>query len=459
MQYYIIMSKKRISVVSLVLLWIACSFQAAAQMAQTPYSSMGIGSLNPQGFASNQGKAGVGIAQSSPWFINNLNPALLSNVNLTLIEVGGSYDGRTVHDEQYSQFSGSGNLSYISIAFPIMAGKWTMNFGFNPYSNINYRINQGTSPVMTGPLAPDGSAYIYRSQSLQGEGGLRTAYWSNGVRLNKNFSIGLKASYLFGFYTREQISSYRDERAFDLDPSVAEEAFRFSYLTAYQDKISVSDLAVQLGGRYRGKIGEKKWLNIGLTYDVQADLSGSREIALERRVSTGNPYAPEVIRQPILDDPGYTTDLPAKLGVGLAFEKEYKYSIALDFTQQDWSNHLQNSGSDAYSLGNAYKLALGGEFTPDMFSVRSYFSRVAYRAGLSFEQTPYLILNDNGGSTNVTEMAVSAGASFPVGYNFLSVAGAAGVRDGGDNAFRENYFQITLGVTFSERWFIRRKYD
>ncbi|GJM59697.1 MULTISPECIES: hypothetical protein [Persicobacter] len=456
------MLKNRYSLFGLILF---CWFFAAdlkAQVAQTPYSSLGVGNLMPQGYVSNLGKGGVGIASSAPWFINNLNPALLANNTSTLIEVGGFYEGRKVEDGEFSQYSSTGNLSYISIAFPVMFNRWTMNFGFNPYSAVNYRINQGTVGVMDGPMAPDGSPYIYKSRELRGDGGLRSAYWANGVRLNKNFSLGIKASYLFGFYTREQISRYYDERAFDLDPDIAEEAFAFNYLTAYQNVIEVSDFSFQLGGRYKGKLAEKTYINVGATYDFRADLSGNNEVVLERRVSTENPYDEQVFRQQISNDPDFETIIPAKLGLGVSLEKDYKYSIAVDFTQQDWSayaSHIESS-TNAVSMGNSYRVAVGGEYIPDFFSVRNYLSRVAYRAGFFYEQTPYLMVDANGGTTSVTNMAVSAGATFPIGYNSLSLAGVAGVRDAAvEGAFRETYFQLSVGVTFSERWFIRRKYD
>jgi hypothetical protein len=110
----------------------------------------------------------------------------------------------------------------------------------------------------------------------------------------------------------------------------------------------------------------------------------------------------------------------------------------------------QNEG-----LGESWRVAIGGEITPDQFATENYLKRLTYRAGVSMEQNPFLA---NGNP--VKDVGINFGLSMPAGRSSLDLAFKYGKRgDKADNILEENYFKIYFGITFNDQWFIKRKFD
>jgi hypothetical protein len=98
---------------------------------------------------------------------------------------------------------------------------------------------------------------------------------------------------------------------------------------------------------------------------------------------------------------------------------------------------------------------LGGEITPDQLAVGNYLKRITYRAGFSYEKTPFAINNKQ-----LTDLGINFGLSLPTGRSSLDFAFRAGKRgDKSVNVLEETYFKIYFGITFNDRWFIRRRFD
>src|SRR6185503_1667954 len=117
--------------------------------------------------------------------INNQNPALLVYNYYTSFQAGALIESRTLTSDSANQKSVGGNLNYLVIAFPVKMNKWTTSVGLMPYSNVNYKIAYTDTVINSNtPM----------SVLEQGDGGLSQLYWSNGVRINKNFTVGLKAT-------------------------------------------------------------------------------------------------------------------------------------------------------------------------------------------------------------------------------------------------------------------------
>ena len=76
--------------------------------------------------------------------------------------------------------------------------------------------------------------------------------------------------------------------------------------------------------------------------------------------------------------------------------------------------------------------------------------------GLSMRQLPYLENN-----TEINDFGINFGVSFPVsGYSSLDAAFKYGFRGTTDNnLIQERYFQVVIGATINDRWFIKRRYD
>jgi hypothetical protein len=82
---------------------------------------------------------------------------------------------------------------------------------------------------------------------------------------------------------------------------------------------------------------------------------------------------------------------------------------------------------------------------------------MTYRAGYKFQDTG-LVVNGK----NILSHTGSIGFGFPVGTTISSLNlgleyGKKGSKSNG--LIEENYFGISLGLTFSDRWFVKTKYD
>src|SRR5882757_3368682 len=90
-----------------------------AQVAPSPVSTFGFGELVNPGMVQHQGMGGIGISNPNSYYLNNQNPALLVFNYVTVFQAGLQIEKRTINDGTTSANTGSGNLNYLAIAFPI----------------------------------------------------------------------------------------------------------------------------------------------------------------------------------------------------------------------------------------------------------------------------------------------------------------------------------------------------
>jgi hypothetical protein len=410
------------------------AIMAWGQAARSPFSYLGIGEPYSNALAHNQGMAGVGISNPQYFYLNNQNPALLVFNRFTVFEAGFIGERRTTKANGLSETNGSGNLNYLATAFPVKLARWTTSFGLMPYSTVNYKLDyvddiEGTT---------DNTVNVSES----GEGGINQAFWSNGVVLNKRFSVGLKATYLFGSIIREYSNTL----------TITNEPVPY-YPTVY-DRNYVKDLNLAAGVSYhKDSIGGRKnyKINIGAVYNLKADLNSEHYVRIERRTAGGIDDSTTVTN----NVPGSIT-IPSSFGVGLSVAKGEYLVIGADFTYMDFRNYKDFSGETPSWGAESFRSAFGIEFTPDPTAIGSYLKRMTFRTGVSYDKYPYLI-NDN----LVKDFGINFGFSMPVSrVSSLDFAFKAGKRGNQvDNTIEENYFKIYFGMTFNDQWFIKRRFD
>lgn len=403
---------------------------AFGQAARSPFSFRGIGEPYGNSLVHNQGMAGVGISNPQYYYLNNQNPALLVFNRFTVFSAGFLAERRTIKGEGASEQDGNGNLNYLAIAFPVKFARWSTSIGLMPYSTVNYRLNYTD--------AIEGTTNTVNVEET-GTGGINQVYWSNGVALHKNISIGVKAAYLF--------SSIENTYSNNID-----EATTVPYYPSIYERTYVKDLRFTGGFSFHKDSLTRKnhKLNIGLVYDFKTKLNSKYYSRLERRNFAG------IIDSTILvnDAPGSIT-LPSSIAAGVSFAKGEYWVVGTDFTYYDFQQFRDYNGSSQEGT-KAWKWALGLELTPDPSALGSYLKRMTYRTGISYDKYPYLI---NG--KPVMDFGINLGFSTPVSrYSSLDFAVKVGKRGNlQDNTIEENYFKIYFGVTFNDQWFIRRRFD
>ena len=422
---------------SLLFLFLFFSVSAAfAQVGQSPLSSEGIGTLNSLATGRNLGMGGVGIGTSHYLYLNSMNPAMLSrNSFYTTFEAGMSVESRTIMTSEFQERSTSGGLDYLSVAFPLWYNRWALNIGLAPYSTVNYDFID-TKPLTGSP----GESYTVRNS---GSGGTSSAYLATGLRLFKGLSVGARASYIFGSITHKSLTS----------TNIAATGTP-SYIARYYSRSSFSDILLTGGLAYTYQLPGKKNQAImaGFTYDLASDLSAEKVSAFDRIAAIETPFGN-------MDDAGEEGSyfLPAKIGAGISYEKLYDFTVAADFTVQNWEDYRNFEGNNE-GLGKSYRFALGGEWIPDYSSSRTgtYHKRMTYRLGAQYERTPF-ILNDK----EVNDFGINFGLTLPVrNASSIHTSFLVGQRGNSENnVFSERYFRLSLGVTFNDRWFTKVKYD
>jgi hypothetical protein len=428
-----IMSSKYLQIIILCLF---ISVAAEAQIEVTPYSSQGLGNLVRPSLAHNMGMGGVGLAIGNGLNINNVNPALLYQNSLSAFDAAFSleYKDMSKADEVVSGWNGG--FAYGAFAFPIMRNRWSLGMGVSPYSQVRYSIEETRNINNNTETA---------RLSQEGNGGLSRVHFSNGVRLFKGLSVGLRASYLFGAINED----------LSIIPETGDNA---SLVTSYIDNIYYRGIVLEPAIHYSQKIGENTTINLGGIYQPETELNAIRNVNFENLDAGGQPISNDTI---IFDENGNTV-LPQKIGVGLALDEYLKYSIAFDFTMQQWGSFgtyradTDNGNTSNDGMQDSYSLAFGSQYIPDISSVSSYLKRMTYRAGFRYQMTPFQV-ND----TQITDMAISLGLTLPMSnLSSLNLAIEAGIRGTTDsNLVRENYFRGTLGIAFNDQWFIRRKFN
>ncbi len=399
------------------------------QASNSPFSRLGVGDLVDPSLVNNQGMGGVGISNPNYWYLNNKNPALLPYNSLTTFAAGYVGEYKEIQDSLNTESNGAGNLNYLILAFPIRPGVMTTSVGLTPYSYIDYNQSSleavGNSPLDTVQV------------NEEGFGGINSFYISNGIRLNKNFNVGLKVAYLFGSVNSEFSNTLiTSDNNFNYSPTISTE-------------ISVQDFQFGLGAAYRTDSIFNSGLNLylGATYDFKAELNAEKTQFYERRI-LGQPTS----RDTLVNNTGGTIVIPQSLGLGLSVSRGTKWVAGVDVTMQKWTDYRNYDGVNP-GYKNTFEINIGGEITPDASSVDSYLERMSYRIGFNYETLPYIPRSASG--KQVQDFGINFGWSLPVS-NFSSIDMAFKIGQRGnveDNYLRENYYRIYLGFTFNDRWF------
>jgi hypothetical protein len=400
------------------------------QAARSPFTTLGIGEPYGNALINTQGMAGVGVSQPQFWHMNNQNPALLIYNNLTVFQAGLLAENRTIRQDTASERSVGGNMNYLVTAFPIKYNKWSTGLGLMPYTTVKYKI------AYLGDIvnSTDSTQVVE-----EGSGGLSQLYWSNGVRIFKGFSVGLKAAYIFG----SSKNTYSNKLVNSNQP--------VNYNSTVEDKLYVQDLSFTGGVSYTidSLFARNRYrLSFGATTTFGTNLKSRLRSELYRSTSNGT----SLDQDTLFTIEGDTYIPPAFTG-GISLSRGTKWSIGTEVSYQDWST-FRTINLETESLGTAWRVALGGELTPDAVSEK-LLKRIVYRAGVSLEQYPYKANNNN-----VNDIGINFGFSLPAGRSSLDMAFRYGKRGNlSDNLLQENYFKIFFGITFNDQWFIRRPLD
>ena len=431
-----IITFKRLTV--LVAWLLGCGLQLSAQE-NSPYSRYGLGDQVPQGNIINRAMGGVSTAyfdyRSINYSINFMNPASYSRLSATTFDLGVEVDTRTLREPNNpTKFtSTSTNISYVQLGIPLLPKRtWGINFGLKPATRINYKIlnNERT--------AIDSIQTLY-----EGNGGSYDVFFGTGIAI-KNLSLGFNAFYTFGS------KDYSTRKSFANDSVLY-------YKSNHETQSTFGGFTFQGGLLYSIKMN-KNTLRLGATGQFQRTMNATQDYKVETFDYDANNGTFRI--DSVYSDLGRsgTITYPSNYSFGFMIDRDNEWAFGADYTVANWSNYQFFGVKE--SLQNSWTFKAGGQYTPDLLRGSNYWSKITYRAGFYFGKD-YIAADGK-----LPVFGITAGAALPMRRNvytnqatIINTAIEIGKRGNDQNKLRENFFRISLGLSLSDMWFIKRKYD
>jgi len=394
---------------------------------------------------------GVSTAIFSPTGYSNINmqnPASYAGITLTTADIGASGTIMNLKKDDVSERSFNGSLNHVTLAFPVSRGS-ALSVGVLPYTELGYEFKNRATLGSAAGSSPEQIDYLY-----SGEGGLNKAYLGYGFQIGDHFRLGANAEYIFGNLLQtgsSELVKQTDELG---NPNVVN--------ARVQSKNSIGGVAFSYGTQYNIPFNSKTSFTIGYSGTAGSSINSKRSIVASQY--TKNPTTGD--ETPYLDQLSNTEGsslkmkMPMTHNFGVSLQKYNVWVIGADYRRGKWSD--LSIGDVNQQLQDTYGFSAGGQITPDITSIGSYWNRVDYRVGFSYDKT-YVQLNDQ----DIKQSAISFGFGFPLApsparrsfykINFTTEIGKRGAIT--NSLIQENFINFHLGFTLNDRWFQRFKFD
>ena len=392
----------------------------------SPYSYYGIGDIKFKGTVENRSMGGISVFPDSI-HLNLQNPAHFASLKLTSLAVGVTSANSKAKSESQEAKSRRTSLDYFAAAFPV--NKLGIGFGAIPFSNVGYKIQ-----TISTDAVPLYSRY-------SGIGGVNKVFLGAGYQLTKKINIGFDFQYNFG--------------------TIETKALRFQseiqYGTRENNSSNLKGYNFDFGMTYQTKINSKVsfFSSLNFTPESKLNVDNSRNLEIVQFLANGSV---SVIERQDIDVQNTTINLPTKIGFGSGFGEVKKWLVGAEVTYLN-NAVLTNRYNDinGATFEDTYRYSVGGYFIPNYNSYSDYYKRIVYRAGLRYENTGLIIENKS-----ITDFAGTIGLGLPITGTFSNINIGLEVGKRGtiySNLIEENYINLSIGVSLSEKWFIKRKYD
>jgi hypothetical protein len=392
----------------------------------SPYSLYGIGEVRFRGTTENTAMGGLNVVSDSI-HLNLQNPAAYSDLRLSTLSIGGTLSKNTLKSNELSANAQRVALDYMAIGMP--AGKFGFGFGLIPYSAVGYKTSYTDLDSGNGNRS-------------SGSGGLNKAYFGFGFKLTKNLRFGTNIDYNFGEIDTETLEYTTVSKFGGLEINQAQlSGVNFNFGLMHQFPINKKvTLFSSLNFTPESKLVSNNTRNI-FTVEYDSDFQIVQQIDAFDEIATR-----------------VNLTLPSRLNFGSAIGENKKWMLGAEATFSSKGNLFNDYNTIANAtFGSGQRYIIGGYFIPNYNAFSNYAKRIVYRAGLRFEKTGLIINNQS-----IDDLAATIGFGLPISGTFSSInLGLEYGKRGTTQALlvEENYFNMRISFSFSERWFIKRKYD
>jgi hypothetical protein len=312
-------------------------------------------------------------------------------------------------------------FDYLVMAFPV--GKIGLSLGMMPFSSVGYKI-QNTAA----------NGYFYKRS---GSGNVNKVFVAAGYQVTPKLSLGADFNYNFG----------KIETSSAILPNV-------QFGSRELNTAVISGMSINAGAIYKTKFKKYDFVSsVTLSPSVNLNSTNERNLATITYASTGIERVWDSQLVPVSQS---KIKLPTKFAFGAGLGDLKKWFVGFETTLQGSSNYGRTYAANV-SVENATKFTLGGYYTPNYNAYSNYIKKITYRAGLRYENTGLVINNES-----INDSAFTLGFGLPVGGSISNLnLGIEYGKRGTTNAglLQENYLNFSLGMSFNDRWFVKRKFD
>ncbi len=450
----------RLKTISLVVLTAACAGIHAQNGVNSPYSRYGFGVMSDRSMGFNKGMGGISQGFRDGQSINTANPASYSGCDslTALFDFGLSLQNGNYKMNGLQQNARNTSFDYAAFHFRAYKGVGVA-VAVLPVTNIGYSFSS-SSEVLSG------SEDITSSYTFSGSGGLHQVMLGAGFQIAKPLSVGANISYLYGDYTHSMSMSFSESSINSITRSYTAD---------------ISTYSLDLGAQYTQVLSKDKKLVVGATYSLGHDINN------DAYRSTANYNSSSSTTTTNTDTIKNAFQLPTSITAGLAYYYKNNIVVGADVMVQKWSdvrfpNQATTSASNGATDANDFttvnnifndyvKLSAGIAYTPDPMA-RSYGQRITYKFGGFYSKTYANTDVESNISGKPYEFGVSAGLTLPISNRNAMWSSpkinismqwvhtnvpymSATMKSQTD--LTENYLKLSVGLTFSDRWFYKWK--
>ncbi len=411
-------------------IWIISAYSFAQTTNTSPYSFFGIGDPAKIKSVEEIAMGQTGGTLNSEYQLSFTNPASYGSLLWTTYVFSASSKLNYVDDGSNKQNSATASLNYIAIGIPIN-GNQGLAFGLQLNTAVGYSLFSRQF---------DSENILIESDHYTGSGGTNRVFMGYGYKFPFNLNLGVEAAYQFG----------------GIDHSILNRRLGVQLGTRQVSNSDVHGFSYKLGALYSKDIKNDLQLKFGASAQLAYDLTEEGEEYIYSLINTGDGT---IIPRDTLLAQSFNSKIktPLKTVLSAGIGKLNKWQVAIDYTFQDaidFTGDIHNQPTNYYYTKSSL-ISIGGFYTPRINSISSYWDRVTYRAGFSYNQVG---LNVN--NTDIKDYGMSFGVSLPMGLQLSNVNLGFEIGQRGttkNNLIKENYYNFRLSLSLNDKWFRKQK--
>ncbi|MEN8115747.1 MAG: hypothetical protein ABFS16_02135 [Bacteroidota bacterium] len=396
----------------------------------SPYSRYGLGDLQSYSFGRSAAMGGATLASRYNLQINSANPASYTAIDSLnfLFEFGVEGKFANYQTDISSMNANDINFKYFAMSFQI-SNRVATSLGLKPFSDVGYYVEVNDDIENVGAVRT-----IY-----YGTGTISDAYLGIAVEPIKNVSLGVNLNYMFGMLNRNSEVTFAHPGFYGVQ--------RYS-------KLRMSDFGLDFGIQATLPLKDEKQVTFAAVFENKPKYTDYASDIIQKNLSYSSALDQDTLH--FREEEKGEINFPYTLGGGISFVKKDVYEINVDYYHQGWSESLF-FGEKSDFLADLNKFAIGAEWIPDKYSIRSFTKRMAYRAGFRYEQTYHAF-----GGQQINDFGISFGVGIPVyrSGSTINVGAEIGKRGTKEhNLVLENYAKFNISLNLHDLWFIQRQID